>query len=99
MLEPDASDHAWRVENLLDYRETKTEKPRAFFKVLWFGGKKQWVSMDNLRMHDPYLVIRYGHKKTIRQYLMGMDKGIWNTGQCLSEIGKSLCSVYEEKQD
>ena len=62
MLNPEVSDHDWRVENIVEYRETKTESPRAFFKVLWFGGKKQWVSMDNLRMHDPYLVIRYGSK-------------------------------------
>ena len=62
MLDPDPSDHDWRIDNILEYRETKTEIPRAFFKVLWFGGKKQWVSMDNLRMHDPHLVIRYGNK-------------------------------------
>ena len=35
-------------------------------KVTWIGGDKQWMSIDDLRSHDPYLLIRYAlkHKLT-----------------------------------
>jgi hypothetical protein len=39
------------------------------FKVQWIGGERSWVRMDDLRTHDPFLVIRYGlrHKLTEKQ--------------------------------
>ena len=28
-------------------------------KVVWIGGDKQWVPLDDMRLHDPFLVIRF----------------------------------------
>jgi hypothetical protein len=30
------------------------------FKVQWLGGEKSWVKMDDLRTHDPFLVVCCG---------------------------------------
>ena len=35
-------------------------------KLTWIGGDKQWMTLDDLRLHDPFLLIRYAlkHKLT-----------------------------------
>ena len=32
---------------------------------MWFGGKSQWMNQDDLRLHDPYLLIRYASKHNL----------------------------------
>ena len=35
------------------------ENLQVLVKVAWIGGDKQWVSLDDMRLHDPYMIIRY----------------------------------------
>ena len=51
--------HALYIEKfLVKPREDDSKDIR--FKVQWHGGEKSWVKMDDLRLHDPLLVLRYG---------------------------------------
>ena len=58
IIHPDQSDLDWQVENILG-QGTKPEDSQIYLKIQWFGGDKQWISMDNARLHDPFLVMRY----------------------------------------
>ena len=39
--------------------------------MVWLGRDKQWVSMDKMRLHDTFLVIRYAARNKI------VDKPGW----------------------
>ena len=60
------SDYKWHVESITDWT-TKgyLNDQEIFLKVTWIGGNKQWVSLDNMRLHDPYIVIRYAMKNKL----------------------------------
>ena len=60
MFMPDDDSYKWQVEHIDKYLvKKKDDKVNIFFKVIWFGGNKQWVHMDDLRVHDPFLLVRY----------------------------------------
>ena len=65
MINPEQLDLDWQVENITNWRwDTKGfDKEKAIFlKVVWIGGDKQWISLDDMRLHDPFLVIRFALK-------------------------------------
>ena len=63
---PEAFDVDWHAASILNhvYKEVN-DVPRIHFKVLWHSGIKQWVRMDDLRLQDPFLVIRYGMRNKL----------------------------------
>ena len=51
--------HDWEVEYIDKHLvKKKDDQINIYFKVVWFGGHKQWVHMDDLRQHDPFMLIR-----------------------------------------
>jgi hypothetical protein len=58
--DPDNAD--WKPEFIERYicRDRGDGSKDIIFKVQWIGGDKSWVKMDDLRTHDPFLVVRYG---------------------------------------
>lgn len=72
MFQPNEDLYGWQVEHIARHLVRKDEdKVNIFFKVIWFGGDKHWVHMDNLRLHDPFLLVRYA----VRHKLL--DKPGW----------------------
>src|SRR5687768_9195263 len=63
---PDQSDVGWQIEKneAWEMRKDRGEN-RVFIKVVWFGGDKQWLSMEVLRLHDPYLLKRYAFQNNL----------------------------------
>ena len=61
----DNPDFFWKIREIADTKIIKNteNRPRYFFKVIWIDGDKQWVSMDDLRLHDPISLMRYGLSK------------------------------------
>ena len=59
---PDESKSDWQALFIEKYNIKTRENgsPHITFKVQWWGGDKSWVKMDDLRLHDPLLVLRYG---------------------------------------
>ena len=69
IVNPDQADLDWQVETILEWTTKATKKGnQVIFKVNWIGGDKQWVDMETLRLHDPYLVVKYAiqHKLTAK---------------------------------
>ena len=62
VLEPEPKDYEWNIQGIDKYRLLSG---RPYFKVKYFGKVKQWLPMDTLRLHDPFLVIRYGTKHSL----------------------------------
>ena len=66
IFHPEQHDFDWQIASI-DRHLTKQipnqNQRRIYYKVTWFGGKSQWINQDYLRLHDPYLFIRYasGH--------------------------------------
>ena len=52
----------WKAEFIERFitRKRPDGSKEILFKVQWMGGEKSWVKMDDLRMHDPFLVVRHG---------------------------------------
>ena len=42
-----------------------TKQEHVYLKITWIGGDKQWMTMDDMRLHDPHLVIRYALKNKL----------------------------------
>ena len=58
--DPDAN---WKVRKIINHRTAKaddSDDEQTFFQVQWYEGDKQWIHMDDLRLHDPVAVIKYG---------------------------------------
>ena len=66
MLNPDEADMQWQVESVLEwkYKPCKSGK-QVMIKLTWIGGDKQWMTLDDLRLHDPFLLIRYALKNKL----------------------------------
>ena len=63
MMHPDQSDLEWQIEDIETWTVRKIKDVnQIFLKVIWIGRNKQWLSMDDLRVHDPFLLTRYAHK-------------------------------------
>ena len=80
MIKPEADDLDWQVENITDWKFDK----QLMLKVTWIGGDKQWVSMDDIRLHDPYVIIKYGLKHKLT------DKLGWKWAKNYVEFNKTL---------
>ena len=62
----DDPDINWKVEDILDHTVRQHKGiTRVFFKVKWRGGDTQWINMDDVRVHDPVAVIKYGEKENL----------------------------------
>src|SRR5687768_14395171 len=74
MFQPTDDIYGWQVEHIDKHLVKKSDdKVNIFFKVIWFGGNKQWVHIDDLRLHDPFLLIRYA----LRHKLLDKDGWEW----------------------
>ena len=66
--------HDWEVEHIDKHLvKKKDDQINIYFKVVWFGGHKQWVHMDDLRQHDPFMLIRYA----LRNHLLNQQGWEW----------------------
>ena len=64
--ELDDPDVNWTVQKILDHLVKEVEgEPQYFFKVQWLGGDVQWIHMDDIRIHDPIAIIKYGSEKEL----------------------------------
>jgi hypothetical protein len=65
--DPDKAD--WQPELVERYicRDNGNGSNELVFKVQWLGGDKSWVKMDDLRTHDPFLVVRYGLRNKLTE--------------------------------
>ena len=72
----------WHVENITEWRWDK--EMAISLKVTWIGGDKQWVSMDDMRLHDPFLVIRFALRNKL------VNKPGWEWTKSCIEPDKSL---------
>lgn len=60
LIKPEQADLEWQAETITEWTtKGDPEKLQVLVKVTWIGGDKQWVSLDDMRLHDPYMVIRY----------------------------------------
>ncbi len=63
---PDQSDVNWQIEKIESWEIRKDRgENRVFLKVVWFGGDKQWISMDVPQLHEPYLLKRYAYQNNL----------------------------------
>ena len=60
LLDPSDDDAAWQVKQIIKHimKDTGDRKAKHYFKVEWLGGDKQILTMDALRLHDPFLLVR-----------------------------------------
>ena len=66
IIHPDQSDYDWQVETITDWTKKTCEGVnQIFLKVTWIGGDKQWVSIHDMRLHDPYVIIKYALKNKL----------------------------------
>ena len=74
MFQPNGDLYGWQVEHIVKHLVRKEEdKVNIFFIVIWIGGNKQRVHMDVLRLHDPFLLVRYA----VRHKLLGKPGWEW----------------------
>ena len=68
IFHPEQHDFDWQIASI-DRHLTKQipnqNQRRIYYKVMWFGGKSQWMNQDDLRIHDPYLIIRYDSRHNL----------------------------------
>ena len=61
VMDPDPTNRDWQAQSIESFVvRGEGENTRILLKVAWFGGDKQWVQMDDMRLHDPFMVLRYG---------------------------------------
>jgi len=93
IIHPEQSDYDWQVESIIDWT-TKPNKNRQdiLLKVTWIGGDKQWITLEDLRIHDPFLVIKYALKNKLT------TKPGWEWTKYYMESDKTLTHmVYAHK--
>lgn len=60
----------WRMERILKHRvrdKDKEEDKEIMVKVKWADGGSAWITLDIVRLHDPWVAIAYGRKMGILQ--------------------------------
>ena len=66
ILNPDQSDFEWQVEAITDWTVKRhAEVDQIFLKVTWIGGNKQWISVNDMRLHDPHVIINYALRNNL----------------------------------
>ena len=93
MLHPEQADHEWQVETITEWTiKTHLDDQQTMLKITWIGGDEPWVSVDTMRLHDPYLVVKYAIKnkltdkpgfKWTKKYLEGDDTLTDQYGLCI----------------
>ena len=86
---PEESKPDWQALFISEYknRPLANGKPNLYFKVQWLNGEKSWVKMQDLRLHDPLLVLRYGlRNKLARKPGWEWVESFVNNDQELSNI-------------
>ncbi|HEY9710848.1 MAG TPA: reverse transcriptase domain-containing protein, partial [Oculatellaceae cyanobacterium] len=74
IIHPDQQDLDWQVENISKWTtKTLNGLPTIFLKIHWIGGDKQWIPMEDIMTHDPFLAIRYA----IRNKLTNTKEWEW----------------------
>ena len=58
IINPEQDDFDWQVEDILEWN-TKPDSTEIVLKIKWFGGDKQWITIDDAGIHDPFLIMRY----------------------------------------
>lgn len=60
-VNPDPENERWRIKRIvrMSHRTREDGTPSVFFKIQFFDGPRMWLTMDQLRIEDPYLVIEY----------------------------------------
>src|SRR6476620_996582 len=59
MLDPDQADMDWQVEDIQEWKTRPCKSGKeVIVKVAWIGGAKQWMSLDDMKLHDPCLLVR-----------------------------------------
>ena len=60
VLDLDPTNRDWQAQSIDSFVvQGEGDNTRILLKVVRFGGDKQWVQMDDMRLHDPFLVLRY----------------------------------------
>ena len=67
LLDPNDDDASWQVKQVIKHlvKDTGDGEVKHYFKVEWIGGDKQILTMDSMRLHDPFLLVRYGRKHNL----------------------------------
>ena len=87
IIHPEQADFDWQVEEISDWTsKMHNDKHVVSLKVTWIGGDKQWVDLDDMRLHDPFLVIKYAQKNKLTtkpgwewtKYYLEQDKTLKN---------------------
>lgn len=69
VIHPEQSDYEWQVKGIQDWKiQTNGKTEVVMLKVSWIGGDQQWISMDNARLHDPFLIIRYALRNNLMKH-------------------------------
>ncbi|MEM7375623.1 MAG: reverse transcriptase domain-containing protein, partial [Bacteroidota bacterium] len=74
VINPQPEDQRWMIQKI----EKHSHKPLPngavsnFFKVQYVDSGKQWFSMDQLRLEDPYMVIGYAESQNLK-HLPGFE--------------------------
>jgi hypothetical protein len=60
IVNPEQEDLEWQAETITEWAtKGHPDNLQILLKITWIGGDKQWVSLDDMRLHDPYMAIRY----------------------------------------
>ncbi|MEM7375743.1 MAG: reverse transcriptase domain-containing protein, partial [Bacteroidota bacterium] len=67
LLDPQPEDTRWAVQKILKIsnKPLLNDKRSIFLKVQFQEGDKTWVSMDNMRLEDPHLLISHAITKDL----------------------------------
>ena len=66
IIHPEQSDYDWQVETITEWTtKDHLDNQQVLLKVTWIGGDKQWVTLDDMRLHDPFIVIKYALKNKL----------------------------------
>ena len=65
MTDYQPDDERWRVAKIDRHLVRKEPFPKIFLKISYADGPKAWMSLDDLRMHDPMLCIKYAYQAKI----------------------------------
>ena len=72
MFNPDPDALEWTAQSIENHKISPNSKDAEekwiFFKVTWFGGDKAWMEMNDMRLHDPFALIRYGFQNHLTHH-------------------------------
>ena len=60
LVSSDQANLIWQIEAIIEWiNKAIIDGNKVMYKVNWIGGDMQWVSIDTLRLHDPYSIVKY----------------------------------------